>query len=286
MAVDLGFDADATVLAEVDPSLAGYDTTAGHSTVLRRRRAPSGDAARRRVRWASAPVVPMGMIQHQPRRCGAPGIDVPAGRAAGDTRGRARVRCAVQRRERRLLRGDGRPPARRPHLHGRRSLRRRRRRRWRSSTRRWRGRLWPAGDALGQRIQFETRERRSAPAYEVVGIVAPTHRTLFEAELPGRSIVPFAQGPHEHRRSSTSRPGGDGGRRPDRRGAARRFARRRPACRCSARARSPITWTPRSSSGPSDRASACSASFGVAGDDRGPGRHLRRDGPRRGAAHP
>lgn len=56
-------------------------------------------------------------------------------------------------------------------------------------------RLWPAGDALGERIQFETGDG-DRTAYVVVGIVAPTHWTLFEAEFPGAVFVPLARGAH------------------------------------------------------------------------------------------
>jgi predicted permease len=57
-------------------------------------------------------------------------------------------------------------------------------------------RLWPDGDALGQRIEFVEREHNGgAPvSMEVVGIVGSTRRQLFEKELPGAVYVPFAQG--------------------------------------------------------------------------------------------
>jgi hypothetical protein len=59
-------------------------------------------------------------------------------------------------------------------------------------------RLWPAGDALGQRIQWapndaETSRTDDAPM-EVVGIVARTQRELFENDPRGAVYVPFAQG--------------------------------------------------------------------------------------------
>ena len=54
-------------------------------------------------------------------------------------------------------------------------------------------RLWPAGNALGERIQFATRAG-DRTAYVVVGIVAATHWVLFEPELPGGVFVPLARG--------------------------------------------------------------------------------------------
>jgi predicted permease len=55
-------------------------------------------------------------------------------------------------------------------------------------------RLWPDGDALGQRIQWAPSEDRDASApMEVVGIVADTQRELFENVPRGAVYVPFAQ---------------------------------------------------------------------------------------------
>ena len=56
-------------------------------------------------------------------------------------------------------------------------------------------RLWPAGNALGERIQFESRAG-DGTVYLVVGIVAATHWTLFEPDLPGGVFVPLARGAH------------------------------------------------------------------------------------------
>ncbi len=59
-------------------------------------------------------------------------------------------------------------------------------------------RLWPAGDALGQRVQWAPddteRNRMSTTTMEVVGIVRATQRELFENIPRGAVYVPFAQG--------------------------------------------------------------------------------------------
>lgn len=58
-------------------------------------------------------------------------------------------------------------------------------------------RLWPNGGAVGQRIEFVERKRQADQppvSFGVVGIVASTHRQLFEKEFPGAVYVPFAQG--------------------------------------------------------------------------------------------
>src|SRR4029450_7901554 len=56
--------------------------------------------------------------------------------------------------------------------------------------------LWPGGSAIGQRIQYEDREAipPAAHEFEVVGLIASTHREIFEKELPGAVYVPFSQG--------------------------------------------------------------------------------------------
>jgi hypothetical protein len=58
--------------------------------------------------------------------------------------------------------------------------------------------LWPARDALGQRIQWAGREVEAAPrraaSLEIVGIVGATRSDFFEKELRGAVYVPFAQG--------------------------------------------------------------------------------------------
>jgi hypothetical protein len=61
--------------------------------------------------------------------------------------------------------------------------------------------LWPDGDALGQRIQFSERSvpgskavEQASPQLEVVGIVPYTRRSLFEKESNGTLYLPFAGG--------------------------------------------------------------------------------------------
>jgi hypothetical protein len=73
--------------------------------------------------------------------------------------------------------------------------------------------LWPEGDALGQRIQWAesgtpaapgagnalgvndyiARRAGDAPSVEIVGIVPATRWELFQSELGGQIFVPFAQ---------------------------------------------------------------------------------------------
>jgi predicted permease len=191
MGVDLGFDADATVLAEVDPSLAGYDAS--------RSLAVLGDVERRLATLPGveavgvAPVVPMGII-HLSRDVRRAGPDLPDGaRPATPEEGRTfdspfnavnqgyfaamGVRLLAGRTFTDVESYDAAAP---PVAILDDALARR---------------LWPAGGALGERIQFETREG-DRTAYVVVGIVAPSHWTLFEPELPGAVFVPLARGPH------------------------------------------------------------------------------------------
>jgi len=66
--------------------------------------------------------------------------------------------------------------------------------------------LWPAGDALGQRIQFPIRmdappsaaddggEIRRGESIEIVGIVPATKNRVFEKQPPGAIYLPFARG--------------------------------------------------------------------------------------------
>jgi predicted permease len=64
--------------------------------------------------------------------------------------------------------------------------------------------LWPEGGALGQRIQWAERgkdrtrgagaESQTPPSLEIVGIVASTRADFFEKEPRGAVYVPFAQG--------------------------------------------------------------------------------------------
>lgn len=57
--------------------------------------------------------------------------------------------------------------------------------------------LFPAGDALGQRVQWADREVKPGEApqtFEIVGIVPATRWQLFGAEMRGTIYEPFAQG--------------------------------------------------------------------------------------------
>lgn len=58
--------------------------------------------------------------------------------------------------------------------------------------------LWPEGDALGQRIQFATdanakTENKPNEMIEIVGIVPSTRHSLFEKQRPGAIYLPFAR---------------------------------------------------------------------------------------------
>ena len=53
--------------------------------------------------------------------------------------------------------------------------------------------LWPDGDALGQRIQF-ARERGGTRSMEIVGIVPATRMELFQRDAGTAIYVPFAHG--------------------------------------------------------------------------------------------
>src|SRR5438552_7603058 len=62
--------------------------------------------------------------------------------------------------------------------------------------------LWPDGDALGQRIQFASdnaggtkanTEVKPDETMEIIGIVPSTRRSLFEKERPGAIYLPFAR---------------------------------------------------------------------------------------------
>jgi predicted permease len=189
MSVDLRFDADATVLAEVDTALAGYETPRALAVIgdVERRLAALPGVASAGV----APLVPLGLISisKEVRRAG---IDVPvdskpdtaeAGRAfdvpwnavSRDYFSAVGVRVLSGRAfsEVEAFDGAAQPVAIVDEVLAR--------------------RLWPADDALGQRIQFADRDS-DGTGYEVVGIVAPTRGELFQAELPGAVFVPFARG--------------------------------------------------------------------------------------------
>jgi predicted permease len=54
--------------------------------------------------------------------------------------------------------------------------------------------LWPDGDALGQFIRFAGRRDAQLGAIQVVGVVAPSRREFFDENKTGGIYVPFAQG--------------------------------------------------------------------------------------------
>jgi putative ABC transport system permease protein len=180
--VDLGLRADATVLAEVDAGLAGYDEARGLDTYARLeerlRGLPGVEAA------AVGVTVPFGTVGlgRSVRRAGAPeseaavdarwnavgasyfaamGIPVKAGRAFTDVEARQKGAPPVAVIDEVLARA-----------------------------------LYPAGDALGQTIALTDHGERAALLVEIVGIV-PEVRDDFFDETPGRAVyVPFAQAYH------------------------------------------------------------------------------------------
>jgi predicted permease len=190
--VDFGFRADDTVLAEVDSRLGGFDepqSLDAYARIERRLASLPG------VKAASiGAIVPMGMVNmgKQVRRAGvqpppgtkpataeegrafsarwnsvggtyfeAMGLSVLQGRTFTDGEVYATGAPMVAVLDEALAR-----------------------------------KLWPAGDALGQRIQWETDDdaTRVPVSIEVVGIVPSTRRDLFEREPVGAVYVPFAQG--------------------------------------------------------------------------------------------
>ncbi len=191
IAVDFGFNADDTVLAEVDGKLAGYDTP---QLIDRYQRIEQRLAALPGVESASVgALVPLGMV-NMSRGVRRAGIRVPddakpqtaeAGRAF-DTPWNAVSGAYFSAMGVRLLQGrtftevesfgqDASPVAIIDDALSQ--------------------ALWPSGSALGQRIQIVNREptRERPRELEVVGIVSSVRRELFEKELPGAIYVPFAQ---------------------------------------------------------------------------------------------
>lgn len=191
-AVDFGFRADDAVMAEVDSALAGLTTAQGvelYSRIERRLAAQPG------VQSASVgALVPLGFVNmsRAVRRAGfnlPPGADpqTPEEGRAFPTPWNAVSGSYFDAMGVSLLRG-----------------------RTFSDTESFGDRtptvaivdevlarkLWPGGDALGQRVEW-SRDEDDATArvsMEVVGIVSATHRELFAKELPGAVFVPFAQG--------------------------------------------------------------------------------------------
>ena len=190
--VDLGYRADDTVIAEVDSRMAGFDQTRSldlYARVEERLARLPG------VQTASiGALVPMGVTSTSKpvRRAGvqpAPGSEPTtpeAGRryyapwnAIGATYFETMGVRLLQGRPFTQLEtfGRGAPPV--VIIDETLALR-----------------LWPAGDALGQRVQWapDDTERMSTTPMEVVGIVSRTQRELFEDVPRGAVYVPFAQG--------------------------------------------------------------------------------------------
>jgi predicted permease len=191
--VDLGYRADDTVLVEVDSRLGGLDEAQSLNLYAR---VEERLAALPGVQAASVgAIVPLGMINmgRSVRRAGVappPGVRpvTPAeGQASGapwnavgaayfDAMG---IRVLQGRRFTTTeAYGSGAPAVAILDDHLARTL-------------------WPDGDVIGQRIQFEDDEvtnRAESAAMEVVGVVSATRRELFEREPRGGVYVPFAQG--------------------------------------------------------------------------------------------
>ncbi|MDP1571299.1 MAG: ABC transporter permease [Vicinamibacterales bacterium] len=190
--VDLGFRADDTVLAEVDSRMGGLDEAQSldvYARVEARLRALPG------VQTASiGAIVPLGTTNITPgvRRAG---VNPPAGEqpstpeagqafnapwnAVGETYFEAMGIRLLQGRTftRAETYGQGAPPVV-------------------ILDEVLAARLWPDGDALGQRVQWVDREPGAKGAgleLEVVGIVSRTQRELFENTPRGTVYEPFAQ---------------------------------------------------------------------------------------------
>ncbi len=192
-AVDFGFDADDTVLAEVDSRLGGYSTPQSldlYSNIERRLAAlPDVEAA------SVAAIVPLGMVEIN-RAVRRAGINVPADARPQrpedgqyfDTpwnavSGGYFTTMGVPVRQGRTFTdaesysAGGRPVA--------------------IIDETLANKLWPQGGALGQRVEIVERDRsdHDTPAsFDVIGIVGSTNRQLFEDELRGAIFLPFAQG--------------------------------------------------------------------------------------------
>lgn len=192
-ALDFGFDADHTVLAEVDSRLGGYPAPQAldlYATIERRLAAlPNVESA------SIAAIVPLGMVEIN-RAVRRAGINVPAdARPQRPEEGQAFnvpwnavsggyfASMGVAVREGRAFTDaesytvGGRPVAIIDDTLAR--------------------RLWPEGGALGQRLEIVDGDRPaqvSPASFDVVGIVASTSRQLFEDERRGAIFLPFAQG--------------------------------------------------------------------------------------------
>jgi len=190
--VDFGFRADDTVLAEVDSRLGGLSEAQSLDTYAR---IEQRLAALPGVKAASVgAIVPMGMVNmgRQVRRAGPP---LPPGtKPATAEEGRAfSARWNTVGASYFEAMGLGLRQGRTftdAEVYGRgapmvavldEALARK---------------LWPDGDVVGQRIQWQTDEDATQPPVpiEVIGIVPATRRDLFEKEPVGAVYVPLAQG--------------------------------------------------------------------------------------------
>ena len=256
MTADLGYDAATTVVAEVDGGLAGYEPARALdvlNAVERRLAALPGVES-----VGVAPVVPMGFLHlsRDVRRAGPEPPDgarpaTPEAGRAFDSPWNAVSRGYFQAMGVRLLAGrifsdsESYDAAAPPVAILDEVLARR---------------LWPAGNALGERIQFASR------AGDRHGLRRRRHRRghalgAVRTRAAGRRVR--AAGPRRTRADVLPRAAGRAVAGPCRRRPARRSARPRRACRCSACAPSTTTWPPRSSSGRSvgpASSSPCSAS--------------------------
>jgi len=209
IAMDFGFHADDTVLAEVDGRLAGYampQTLDTYASIEKRLAALPG------VESASVgALVPLGMVNVS-RSIRRAGINVPLGTRPQTPEAGRGFNSPWNAVTGGYFRAMGIPL-----LHGRtftdveaynpdapavaildETLARE---------------LWPDGGALGQRVEGADRDVEGKPthvSFEVVGIVKPTHRELFEKDMPGGVFVPFARGEmanaHFHVRPYGSQP--------------------------------------------------------------------------------
>lgn len=199
-ALDLGFHAEDTVVVEVDASLAGYDE--GRSLDLYRS-VEARLAALPGVRSASVgALVPFGMINigRSVRRAGlASGSDAqPATAAEGRVFG---ARWNAVGADYFAVMGH---PLRRGRAFSAQEAGLAGGSRVAILDEALAAKLWPEGDALGQRIELVDRDAEKAAASggkataprtcEVVGIVAASRGDFFEREPQGALYVPFAQG--------------------------------------------------------------------------------------------
>lgn len=191
IAVDFGFNAENTVLAEVDGRLGGYDTPQllDRYRQIEQRLAslPGVDSA------GLGALVPLGLvsINRSVRRAGihvpsdakpetaeeGRAFDVPSNSVSGAYFSALGVGLVQGRTFTEVEAfNEGAPPVAIIDE----ALARK---------------LWPKGGALNQRIQIVDREptRGEPREFEVVGIVTPTHWDLFEDEFRGALYVPFAQ---------------------------------------------------------------------------------------------